>query len=728
MPRQLDVVVVADPRFPGGTSTAIAAEIEAQARAGYRTGLISIKGPLLKYPHPIHPQLRQMIDDGQCALLDPETPVSAGLILLHHPQILHNLPTRHLRIDAEHTRLVVHQPLADADGKPFYDWRRIDRNAEALLGRPVTWSPVGPVVRAQLEQLGERPLIAATNWHNVLDPEAWQPGPGRAPSCVPVIGRHSRPDPLKWPATREEVLQVYPDAADLNVRMLGIDAALMGQLAPIPANWEVLPFSNEGVASFLRSLGVYVYFHHPRWLEAFGRSVIEAMATGLPTILPHYFAALFEEAALYATPAAAAGAARALLDSPSAWRAQSEAAMIAVRARFSYAHHVSRLAELIGRPSRAAPLPRPRRPRTVLFMTTNGIGLGHVTRCLAVAKRCGPGIEPVFLTLSQGACLVEQAGYTTEFLPFHAYLGADHNRWNSYLARELAEIVAFYDPSVLVFDGNMPYAGLVQTLQSASRLWGVWIRRGFWPEGASRVALEREKAFDAVIEPADLAELHDTGLTTESRSRTRRVAPVRLLDDAELLPREAAREELGLPQDGTAVLIQLGAGTSYDFTRFQERCLDLLLARPRVSVSILESPISFDSPELRPGVRSLRLFPASRHLRAFDAAISAAGYNSYHELLLAGTPTLFVPNEHPQVDNQLIRAEHAARLGFGLVSRTSQPYELMEKLDLLLDPESQQAMRRRMATLDQTNGAAQAARIIEEMAFAVRADRMVGEA
>ena len=89
-------------------------------------------------------------------------------------------------------------------------------------------------------------------------------------------------------------------------------------MAPIPANWQVLPFSTEGVLDFLRSLDVYVYYHHPRWVEAFGRGIIEAMATGLPVILPLYFQALFGAAAVYAAPEAAAAEARALHGDPGA--------------------------------------------------------------------------------------------------------------------------------------------------------------------------------------------------------------------------------------------------------------------------------------------------------------------------------------------------------------------------------------------------------------------------
>lgn len=723
MQRHFDIIVVADLRFPGGTSTAIAAEIEAQARAGYRTGLVAFKAPVLRYPHPIHPLIRACLDAGWCELLDPETPVAAGLVLLHHPMILQHLPTRRLRIDADAVRLIVHQPPFDAAGKPFYNWGRIDRHAAALIGERVMWCPVGPVVRDQLESLVEPPLLAAEDWHNVLDPDAWATSRTGPNGAVPVIGRHSRPDPLKWPATRAETLLVYPDAADLTVRALGVDRALTDLLAPVPLNWQLLPFTATGVAEFLRSLDVYVYFHHPLWVEAFGRGVLEAMASGLPTVLPATFRALFGDGALYAEPAAAAGLARTLHAVPGRWSEQGEAAVATVRERFSFQRHVARVAELIGAPAARPTRRPPRRPRTVLFMTTNGIGLGHVSRALAIARRCPPEIEPVFVTLSQGAKLIEAAGFQTEYLPFHAYLGAEVNRWNEHLGRQLAEMTAFYDPSVFVFDGNTPYSGLLQALRRAPTAWALWVRRGFWRAGAGDAALGREGAFDCVIEPTDLADLLDLGPTAKSRSRTRRVAPIQLVDAGDLLDRAAARRELDLPPDHDCVLFQLGAANNFDFAALQQRCLDLLLARPRTTVVFLESPISLAAAELPPEVRALRLFPASRYLNAFDFVVSASGYNSYHELLLSGTPALFVPNEHPQTDDQLARARHAERMGFGLLQRTRELYGLTRQLETMLEPEERAAMRRRMARLDRSNGAVEAAGIIAEAAFTMRVDR-----
>lgn len=727
MQQRYDVLIIADLRFPGGTSTAIAAEIEAHTRAGYSTGLIALKAPVLKFPHPIHPAIRGCIDRGLCELVDPATPVSAGLVLLHHPQSFTHLPARPLRVDGEASLLIVHQPPLDAAGGPFYDWGSIDRNVEAFLGTRPLWAPISPRVREQLLGLSEGPRLHASDWHNVLDADAWRLDRRDLAGPVPVIGRHSRPDPLKWPASRDEILQLYPASDEFRVRILGVDQALRRLLAPVPGNWEVLPFGAITPLDFLRSIDFFVYFHHPRWVEAFGRSIAEAMAAGRLVVLPPYFRSLFQEAAVYAEPAEVVPLLHRFRGDEPARVAQCEQAEAYVRQHFSYARHVERVRSLIGPPVGAAPRRRPRAPaRRVLLVSSNGVGLGHLTRLLAVARRCPDTIEPVFVSFSAAIRIVEQEGFAAEYLPFHAYLGATSNRWNHFLAQELREIVSFYGPRVLVFDGNTPYSGLISALQAAPALHSVWLRRGLWPPASGGPALAREAAFDAVLEPADLAQAFDRGPTRDHRHRTRQVAPIRLLDEAEILDRRSARQALGLAEGRHWVLLQLGSGNVYDYDLVQQRCLELLGRVPGLEVMVLESPIRAKALDLPAAVRTLRLFPASRYYRAFDFVISAAGYNSYHELLLSGTPTLFIPNEHPMMDEQRIRAEYAEHRGLGLMLRTRDVYRVREKLEVILDPGARQAMRERMERLDRTNGAAAAAAMLEEMAATVRADRAMG--
>jgi UDP-N-acetylglucosamine:LPS N-acetylglucosamine transferase len=149
--------------------------------------------------------------------------------------------------------------------------------------------------------------------------------------------------------------------------------------------------------------------------------------------------------------------------------------------------------------------------------------------------------------------------------------------------------------------------------------------------------------------------------------------------------------------------------------------------RPDIEIVVVESPISETPMDPASAPVSRRLYPIARYLHGFDFAVSAAGYNTFHELTLSACPTLFVPNEHPMMDDQLLRARYAEYRGYAITVRASDPYRLRGALDLVLDPAEREAMRSRMRaiTIDR-DGALAAARMLEEMAFARRADRGFG--
>ncbi len=725
MSHTYDIVLLADPRFPGGSSTALASEIRAAAAAGYRIALVPLAGAVLRRPHPFHPELRALIDAAACDLVAPSTPLSCGLLEIHHPQLLTFLPQQPLRIAAEHRLLIVHHPPFAADGTPFYDVPAIEGVVSEALGEAPLWAPVGPLVREQLAKLPRHPPLLPADWVNILEPVPFA-GPRDHPNGGPVrIGRHSRPDPLKWPPDRAAVLEAYPDDPRFRVRILGggpFLSELMGE--PLPSTWEVQPFTPGAAPRFLREVDAYVYFFHPRWVEAFGRAILEALAAGCPAILPEALAPLFGEVAIVAGRRDAPARALELCGDRSRWRELSEAGRTFVHERFAPQVHVSRVERLIGAPRAVSrPAAASARAVRVMFFTSNGVGLGHLSRCLAMARRLPAGIEPVFVSLSQAVHLVRELGYPCEHLPFHAQQRLDESVWNRALRRSLVEILAAWRARVVVFDGNMPYGGLLAALADRADGWLVWSRRGLWRDGSGAVALEREAAFDMVLEPGELAGAWDRGPTARSRERTRLVAPLRLLDDQEALPRALAREALRLPQDASVVLLQLGSGNNFDFRSVAHRCAALLAGRPDLVVVAVDSPITDVPLALPRHVLRRRAFPLARYLAAFDAAVSAVGYNAFHELLFAGVPALLIPNENPMMDDQLLRARYAARRGLALHLRAHELHDLPEALDALLDPQRQAELRRNLAGLDRTNGAAEAARLISELALLGRADR-----
>jgi UDP:flavonoid glycosyltransferase YjiC (YdhE family) len=361
----------------------------------------------------------------------------------------------------------------------------------------------------------------------------------------------------------------------------------------------------------------------------------------------------------------------------------------------------------------------------ILFVTSNGTGLGHLTRSMAIARRLDPSFEPLVLTLSAAAPVVRELGFPVEYVASYGTPGAGSDwRWSRRLRARLRAAIAEAAPQVLVFDGAHPYQALIDALGGARATRAVWCRRPMWQPGSNPGALSRSRFFDAVLEPGEFAAREDRGATVARRDEAHAVGPIVFCGDDELLARADAERELGLEPGKVNVLVQLGQGP--EVAGAVKRCLGHLSEHAEVQVAALSSTIAklLTVPE---GIVHLRsTYPMSRYFAAFDFAVSAAGYNAYHELIRFGVPALYVPMPR-RTDDQVARARYAERLGVGLASDGPDSDRIEALLDELLDSERRAAMRERLSQLRLANGADEAARWLGELATAERGAGRAGD-
>ncbi|NEE04090.1 glycosyltransferase family 4 protein [Phytoactinopolyspora halotolerans] len=350
-----DVLMATDGRFPGGTTASVVEEIEAQYRAGYRTGLLHLPSPVLGRPRRFAPKLQRILEEGKAELVLGVDRVEAGLLLARHPTVFIDLPHDLPRLEVEHVVLAVNQVAADERGVlPYYDVAHVHRQIERLVGQEATWAPIGPRVRQSLEQhAGSVPLLP-WDWENVIDVTSWEVRRDGFVADRPVIGRHSRGHWSKWPDTKRDLLAAYPADPRYRVRILGGTDAPRDILDEIPPNWVDLPFNSVPAREFLATIDFFVYFHHPGLIEAFGRVVLEALSAGAVAIGPDYLKPLFGEACLYGTPADVRRYVDQLYGDWDAYAERSRAGVELARKRFSYETHIERIAKLIGDPSASA--------------------------------------------------------------------------------------------------------------------------------------------------------------------------------------------------------------------------------------------------------------------------------------------------------------------------------------------------------------------------------------
>lgn len=352
-------------------------------------------------------------------------------------------------------------------------------------------------------------------------------------------------------------------------------------------------------------------------------------------------------------------------------------------------------------------------PDRVLFATSNGTGLGHLTRSLAIAAHLGERFEALFLTLSAAAPVVAGLGHPVEYVASYDRPGAGNDlTWTLRTRERFRAAVREARPALVVFDGTHPYERLLPALR-ASGAPLVWCRRALWRDDADTAPLYRSHLFDAVLEPGEVGEGLRLGPTADRSGEAHSVEPIVLVRRAELLERERAAAGLGLDPGRTTVLVQLGQGPGVK--EAAGRVVDALRGRDDVQVAVLGSALA-GAAELPAGVVRLGpTYPVARSFRAFDAAVSAAGYNQVHELAALGVPALLVPMPR-ETDDQAARAREAERAGVALAASGPGDPRLERRVAELLEPEVRERLGAALARLPEWRGAEQAAAWLGELA------------
>jgi UDP:flavonoid glycosyltransferase YjiC (YdhE family) len=346
--------------------------------------------------------------------------------------------------------------------------------------------------------------------------------------------------------------------------------------------------------------------------------------------------------------------------------------------------------------------------KRALFVPSNGVGLGHVTRLLAVARRMPAEIRTEFFSLSQAAKIIASFGFAAEYVPSQKDVGAKESVWDDWFRHELGRKIDRTDADVVVYDGNHLTDGLVDAVMAHGKARLVWVRRGMAAQKPSRY-LDNARFCDLIIEPGEIAGELDTGPTAARRDEAILVDPVRLLDKGELLSRAQARRALGFGRTEPAVLVQLGAGANRDVLGLIDEIVEHLKRFDGLQIVLAEWGNGIYNLPRWPNTRTLRGYPISRYFNAFDFSIAASGYNTYHEVQSFGLPTIFIPNRHPSMDDQGARAEFAQDFGAGFDLPDNQLLHLRALCEAMMNEDARNLVRQNCLMLARRNGARAAA-------------------
>jgi hypothetical protein len=685
----------------------IAGEAETLAGAGWRVGLLHLQSR--SGSERLSPDIRRVVAGKSAVAIGEATAVSTRLCILHAPSGMAGI--------GQNLRSVSARRIA-AIGDRTEAGRHRTAPAEAV---PVTWFgtrwPAG-VPTGRQSRAREWPVVIprGTDRERPAIPE--RPVTVAYPS-IPAAGQ--------WPSGEVKLQDLLPADGSASVILHGRPPKHLLP-AKTPKGWRIFSDSEMAVGWMLREADILAYFPDPEAAEFPEATIAAALAAGKAVLVDNRLAERFGAGVRACAPAEARTILADWIAAPDALAAQGAAARKAAAKLVSPKRFLAVAEPLAGLKPRAEreKSPRAGNPRgearaaqraqpVALFVASNGIGLGHVARLLAIARRSEGRFAPVFATMAQAVHIIEKFGYRAEYIPSLMYTGAPPILWDDWFGFEIERLIATYGARIVVYDGNDMPAGLLRAVMADGGCRLAWVRRSMG-EKDPLPPVETARFCDVIIEPGEFSIAHDFVGMPRKRRGMEAVDPIRLLDDEDVLPRDEAAAALSLDPKRPAVLIHAGAGANRDVAAIVEATVRALHPFKDAQVAIAEWANAPAEQPAWPEAVALRGFPLSRYYRAFDFSVGASGYNTFHDVIAAELPTVFVANTAPGMDDQLGRARHAQDWGAAIELPEDRLFELPRICEVLMSGKAREVMRANCRKLARPNGAAAAAELVGALA------------
>lgn len=356
-----DLLFIGDFNLIGGTSRSAMNMVAAARQAGLDVALLQYRRYDRDVTKPLKHEVRREAWERGVRIVAPGERVRARTVVVTYPPIFDAVMDRFPEIDHDRLVVVVNQ-MAERDLEArdvAYDPAQVRAHLTELLGSEGLWAPISARVRGLMLADPRYPAPIAETWTPLIDTDLWcrrRPdwrGDWRA---RPVIGRHGRDHPLKWPAEREALRAAYCAGRPCEVRFLGGAVYARKRVGGWPSNWRDEAYGARDVRDFLADLDFFLHFPDSTYIEEFGRAPMEAMAMGVPVILPPEFEPTFGPAALYCDADGVWPIIERLWRDRAAWEARVAAGRAFVQASCAYSVFPERIARL------AAARPRPEAP------------------------------------------------------------------------------------------------------------------------------------------------------------------------------------------------------------------------------------------------------------------------------------------------------------------------------------------------------------------------------
>ncbi len=352
----------------------------------------------------------------------------------------------------------------------------------------------------------------------------------------------------------------------------------------------------------------------------------------------------------------------------------------------------------------------------ILFYGINGTGLGHLSRLLHIAREARELLEAMnvqadfrFITTSEASQIAWD--FPVYKLPSKTVVANSGTANHEFLGSSqffVSNLVASMRPDILVMD-TVPEGsfGEFLSIKSFCRR-TVFINRHKKEEVAlNDIHQKYLPLYDLILIPDHPESKHRYHLPIAVTGQEIYTEPIHGFRTDKAFDRDTVRKKFGVSESGKLAYVSAGGGGDKQAEEDLENIIQAVTEKDhKVLVGygpLYSGEIRYDNniiPCCEPEI--------SRYFKGLDYAISAAGYNTFQELLAAKVPTAFYAQEKG-LDLQYERIVEGKKQGWNLNIKELTPTSISLTIEELTQAENTQKIRKELSVRKNAYGAYNAA-------------------
>jgi UDP-N-acetylglucosamine--N-acetylmuramyl-(pentapeptide) pyrophosphoryl-undecaprenol N-acetylglucosamine transferase len=365
---------------------------------------------------------------------------------------------------------------------------------------------------------------------------------------------------------------------------------------------------------------------------------------------------------------------------------------------------------------------------SAVFYGINGTGLGHISRLTNIAREMkillnAMSIQADFHMLTTSEAPQVSFDFPTWKIPSKTVINSSEYLNQKYIGDAnffVTNMMATLRPNYLVVD-TVPQCSFGEFLNL--KLYAdqtVFINRHRRDDIAKEaISQECMKLYNLILTPdyATESDKYDY-LTTELKMKNRYTSMIHGFRPENSMTRDEVRDYFSVKPHQKVIYISAGGGGDKQVESTLTAIVNIVQEHEDFIILIGYGPLYRGKKIYQPNVIPLAEVNVRKYFRGVDVAISAAGYNTYEELISANVPTAFYSLEKGW-DSQEDRIKEGVTSGNNLNLENLEPESIKQILHDLLNDKGKK-IRNQLSCRPIANGATLAASEMLKLRFGFR--------